>query len=313
VPKIVDLVADAGPEAGLGHVSRSSAIAVALRTQGIEVRCYAYGVATGFERDRVKWSPLGDSELPVSSDHVLVIDSYRLRNEVLEHAAASAELVLLHDQGVVPIGTALVVTTVEHAADSGIRRLAGFEYAALRPAFWGLPPREIGPTVAEVLVTTGSGAFAEVGVELASAAADALPKVHVSLVRGPYAGGTVPDGLTVLNSPESLSGPLLASDLAITAGGQTMLEAAAAGTPTIAVSLIANQDAQSTGLAARGAVELVDPHPATVAAAVAALDGSVDARRRLSHNAQREIDGYGALRVGFAIARLAESSGSLNP
>jgi spore coat polysaccharide biosynthesis predicted glycosyltransferase SpsG len=308
VPRVV-AVADAGREAGLGHVSRSSAIAVALRAEGVETTCYAYGADAPFERDGVAWSPLAGSRVPVSSGHVVLIDTYRLPPEVLEQTAASNALVLLHDQGPVPERAALVVTTAGHSVDAGIPLLAGLEYAALRPAFWDLPPRELRPAVEEVLVTVGSGALADVGVELARSVADALPEVRVTLVRGPYAGGAALRGIAVLDAPESLLEPLLTSDVVVTAGGQTMLEAAAAGTPCIAVALVSNQRGQAERLAELHAVELVDPpDPSAVAAAVTELARSVEARRTLSSNAQRAIDGHGAMRVASRIARLAEGS-----
>jgi spore coat polysaccharide biosynthesis predicted glycosyltransferase SpsG len=309
VPSIVVLVADAGKEAGLGHVSRSSAIAVALRTRGLDTRCYAHGANAPFERDQVAWSPLGFGDLPSSSGHVLVIDTYRLPQDVLEQAAESSTVVMLHDHGPTPKNVALVVSTVatSPAVDVNTPRLAGLEYAALRPAFWGLPPRALRASVEQVLVTVGSGKFASTAVQFADAVADALPEVDVALVRGPYAECAGSERVTVIDSPASLLRHLLASDLAITAGGQTMLEAMATGTPCIAVALVANQQAQVAELATREAVELVQPpEPSRVAAAVVTLAETLETRRLLSLHAQRAIDGYGALRVAFQVAQLAE-------
>ena len=62
----VVLIADAGPEAGLGHVSRSSAVAVALRCRGVDHRCYAYGADEPPHCDGVRWAP-PDGRLPLTS------------------------------------------------------------------------------------------------------------------------------------------------------------------------------------------------------------------------------------------------------
>ena len=88
-----------------------------------------------------------------------------------------------------------------------------------------------------------------------------------------------------------------------------MLEAAAAGTPCMAFPLAANQRAQVERLAEQGGVRLVDPpDQSEIAAAAVELAGSVEARRELSLNGQRTVDGYGALRVAFHVARLAQGS-----
>src|SRR5438128_116790 len=126
------LVADAGKEAGLGHVSRSSAVAVALRCRGIETRCHAYGADEPFTRDGVDWIPLRSPELPEPPEHVLVIDSYRLPQDVLSRAARAHRLIVMHDFGSVPDGAALVVSAAAGPSRDG-SRLSGFAYAALRP------------------------------------------------------------------------------------------------------------------------------------------------------------------------------------
>jgi spore coat polysaccharide biosynthesis predicted glycosyltransferase SpsG len=298
-------VADAGEDAGLGHVGRSTAVAVALRSRGIESRCRAFGVDDPFTFDGVDWAPLRDDELAVPG-HAVVIDSYRLSHETLEAVAARRPLVYMRDFGSAPRGTALVVS-VSGASAGGPECLSGLAYAALRPAYWGLPARTRHERVRRVLVTTGSG-LAETGRDLAAAIADGIRDTTVTLVRGPHATIDAPPGVELLDAPHSLLEPLLDADLVVTAAGQSLLEAAAAGTPSIGVVLTENQRPQATGLAALEAVRLVDsPVPDAVTAACVALAEDVEARRGLSRNAQRAVDGFGALRIAFAVAQLTRS------
>ncbi|MDP9223602.1 MAG: hypothetical protein M3P18_07045, partial [Actinomycetota bacterium] len=232
MPDSVVFVADAGEEAGLGHISRSSAIAVALRCRGIDTRCHAYGVEKPLERDGVTW--LASADLP-AFERVLVVDSYRFPHERLAEAAGSTRLVVMHDFGGVPEGAALVVSAAAPPSADDAEQLTGLAFAALRPGFWGLPARKVRGTVERVLVTTGSGQFGDLGRDVAQALAAALPHATVALVRGPHATVTADAGVNTIDAPDSLLEPLLASDLVVTGGGQTMLEAAAAGTPSIAL------------------------------------------------------------------------------
>src|SRR5436305_9382834 len=117
----VVIVADAGKEAGLGHISRSSAVAVALARRGVETRCYAYGADEPFERDGVSWTPLDGDDLPASSGGVLVVDTYRLPAEALSQAAAESRLVVMHDHGEPPENATLVVSAAVDPANAALR------------------------------------------------------------------------------------------------------------------------------------------------------------------------------------------------
>jgi UDP-2,4-diacetamido-2,4,6-trideoxy-beta-L-altropyranose hydrolase len=305
----VVLVADAGKTAGLGHISRCSAVAVALRCRGVQVRCFANGVTDPFERDGVDWTPINGEQLPPAPGGILVVDSYRFSPSALAAASGLARLVVLHDFGEPPPTAALVVAVAVPSSDGGSGRLGGLAHAALRPAFWGLPERDITDPVRRVLVTTGSGMFGEFGCAVAQAVRDALPEVNVAIVRGPDAAFLVPAGIELIDAPDSLVAPLLEADLVITAAGQTMLEAAACGTPSVAMALVENQRRQALLLTELGAVLLVDPpEPAAAAIAVSELCKDIGRRRQLGHKGQQAVDGYGALRIAFRIAQLAGRS-----
>jgi spore coat polysaccharide biosynthesis predicted glycosyltransferase SpsG len=301
----VVIVADAGKGAGLGHVARSSAIAVALRCREIEPRCYGYGAVEPFRFDGIDWIGLSEHALPAFTEEVVVLDSYRIPTELVSGIGENHRLVALHDQGTPPPGAALVVSVGGPSRDDP-HWAGGLSYAALRPGYWGLPQRALSDRVERILVTTGSG-FSDAGSAIAQAIATTLPDTTVRLVVGPHAGVVTPPDLETLVSPTSLLEPLLDADVVVSSAGQSALEAVAAGTPCIALPLVDNQLAQAERLASAGAVRLVDPpEPADVAAACLNLARDRGARHELSRNGQSAVDGYGALRVAFAITRLAE-------
>jgi spore coat polysaccharide biosynthesis predicted glycosyltransferase SpsG len=159
--------------------------------------------------------------------------------------------------------------------------------------------------VERVLVATGSGEFDALGGELAHALAAAAPALQVWLVRGPDARGAAPDEVSTLSAPDSLLTPFLEADLVVTTGGQTVLEAVASGAPCVALPLVDNQRPQVAVLADAKALVRVDtPDEAVVAVGDLIQDGA--GRRRLGSVGQATVDGYGALRIAFAIERLAE-------
>jgi UDP-2,4-diacetamido-2,4,6-trideoxy-beta-L-altropyranose hydrolase len=143
---------------------------------------------------------------------------------------------------------------------------------------------------------------------VARAVRDALPGVEVRLVRGPQAGFPDPPGIRVLHQPPALLGPLLGADLAVTAAGNSLLEAAAVGVPTLALVMADNQLPGARALAEAGATQLCDPaSPDAVAAAVRRLAGDRRLRREQAERGRALVDGHGALRVAFALWRLLQS------
>jgi spore coat polysaccharide biosynthesis predicted glycosyltransferase SpsG len=283
---VIAVVADGGPAAGLGHLGRSTAIAAALRARGLEVTCCAYGASAPVRIDGVEWTP------GTASGDLLVLDSYTMPAAERDALAAGSPLVSMHDHGGRPPGAALVVTV---GGEPGPRTLAGLRYAPLRAPFWGLPPRAVAAEARRVLVTTGGGALQDAGVAIAREATAAF--AEVALVRGPYAEFEAPDGVELIDAPPVLLEHLLAADVVITAAGQTALESAATGAATVAIPFVDNQRRQAARLAGAGAAVAAEPDAAVAAAA------SLD-RAALARAGQAAIDGYGALRIAFAIAAL---------
>lgn len=296
-------VADGGDESGLGHISRSSAVAVALGERGLLATCFANGMAAPFERDGIRWLPLEKrNTFPPSEGHVaVVLDSYRIDATTVR----GLPLAVLQESTAPPAHAALVVNASGDPAGGDRRRLHGPAYACLRPAFWRLPPAITRRNVERILVSTGAGDPGGVAPALVQAVRAALPSAQVTVVRGPFAPAVTLPGVEVAAAPESLLPLLLEADLVVTAGGQTMLESVATGTPTVALILVENQVAQAKRLAGLGAVELADVE--SLEPVVAALASDHERRADLTERAQSAIDGQGALRVADAIARLIQA------
>jgi spore coat polysaccharide biosynthesis predicted glycosyltransferase SpsG len=303
------VVADGGVGAGLGHLSRAGAVAVALRAKGCAVSAYALGSASPIEHDG-RWSPAADLDAcdPPTPGGVVVLDSYVVDVAAARERFADARLVAMHDGLVDPAQP--VDLTITLVGQPGVGRLAGTEYACLRPEYWGAPDAETTPSaVRSVLVTAGGGG---VPVEIAKAIADRLPQVEVVLVVGALtpSGGESIAGIRLLDRPRSLIAALRAADVVVTAGGQTVLESLACGRTTVAVETAENQRRQLDMLAEARALVVVDPpEPDRVAAIVEALAVDAPERARFAAAGRRLIDGNGALRVAYAIERIV-SEGS---
>jgi hypothetical protein len=177
------------------------------------------------------------------------------------------------------------------------------EFACLRRPFWNVPVRTPRDSPERVLVTTGGGDLDGLAGRIATHLGERLPHIEIELVRGPGFAGEPPPGVAVLERPASLLEPLLRADAVVCTGGQTVLEAAATGTPAVVLEGSPNQRPQIARLIAREAAVLVEEDE--VPAALEALLASPSRRRELSRRAQEAVDGRGALRIAEELAALA--------
>jgi spore coat polysaccharide biosynthesis predicted glycosyltransferase SpsG len=289
----------------LGHLARCTALACALSAKGFELQTLGLGAEEAVEIDGVRWGPW-QPDAPVSdpAPDLLVLDTYDRVDWQRVAAQPHGHLVSFEDALLDP-GAADVVISPEDGSEPGGRVLAGLSFACLRRPFWDLEARQIRETPQRVLITTGGGDLDGLGSRLAEHLYERLSGIEIELVWGPGFGGKPPEGVTVLNRPPSLLEPLLRADAVVCTGGQTMLEAAATGTPALVIEGAPNQRAQIASLAAREAIVPIDEEEAP--ANLERLLGSASLRRQLSTRAQQAIDGRGALRIAAELETLARA------
>jgi UDP-2,4-diacetamido-2,4,6-trideoxy-beta-L-altropyranose hydrolase len=305
-PHVV-LVADADPGAGLGHVARCSALGSALSRMDVPVRARGWGADAAFQLDDQAWEPLSpDAALDeAASGAALVLDTYDEARAQRALAAGPSWTVAMVDRGTPLPQADLVVGLPPLQPPPGGHALTGLRHACLRRDFWVVEPRRVTGPVHSVLVTTGGSDPGGFGAGMASDLVGELDGVEVTLVRGPTAASSALAGVRVLEAPASLRGPLSEADLVVTAGGQSMLEALAVGTPSVVLVLAENQRAGAVLVAEQElAVVFDEPEPEAVVAAVTRLADDVGLRSQLAAVGQAAVDGRGALRVADAIAEL---------
>ena len=285
--KIV-LAGDVGPEVGLGHQRRLEAIATVLRESG-----HSAAVIT--------------TDAPSSTDaDLLVVDSYVTRAD--DVTRYDAPLIAAIDE----LGRDLAVDVVidptpgaaAHRGARARRAFAGAAYAIVGSEF-GAPPRPPRPRVERVLVTLGASRAGTPAPTLAAEIAVRLPALRVVLAVGPWLESVAVDGVELVHAPDGLGELIRDSDIVVTAGGVTLLEACASARPTVTIPVAENQQRAVEFLVGVGATrrEKLERAPDVVGELVR----DHEARERLGRAARRTIDGAGAMRVAGALIELAEN------
>ncbi len=269
---------------GWGHQRRMRALGTSLEAQG--------AVAT--------LSPLRP---PVRASRI-VVDSYEARAD--DPDLFDAELIVALDDLARDLAVDVVVDPSPGAEGrphpSASKLLAGARYAVVDPGIRELDLRPAGDPVASVLVSLGATDTAGVAAAVAAEIAQSLPDAVVELPVGPWWDGPVPPAVRAVSCLDGLAPRLAQTDLVVTAGGVTLLEALALSRPTIAIAWAENQRAAVEHAVSVGAV--IGSSTDGAAEEAVSVAGDPGLRADLAGRAGRLVDGRGADRVTTEILRL---------
>jgi UDP-2,4-diacetamido-2,4,6-trideoxy-beta-L-altropyranose hydrolase len=330
---------DAGTTAGLGHLDRCLALAVAAREAGVESRFVTAGAVAGLGRADAAGFATTAMDLPAAwtgddlratveaaraadCDRVVVDPDRPDEHYLAGLRRAGFFVTAIDDLAAHPFACQLVVNndadaeSLHYVSSTGDTRfLLGPRYALLGPDFRDLTLLEGDPAgPRSVLIVLGGADHLGLTPRLVTAVA-ALPTVErVTAVVGPFAtnlaavqaaAATARCSVRVVHAP-TIMAPLMAeATIAVSAAGQTLYRLARVGCPTVAVQAAANQRGQLEALARAGVLEAVrwraGEDVAPIVAAAARLLGDPDARGRMRAAGRRLVDGQGAARVVAAI------------
>lgn len=322
-PRILLRVA-AGPRLGFGHLVRARTL---TRVLDADVRVSVRGtpgvldIAAQMALPVVHGSieaALGDPALdlvviddPSRREGVRVLRGARRRG----HAVAS-----IHDRGIAPLASDLAIDgSICPGAVPARRLLAGPAYALLDPAVSAKP--SLARIKGRVLVTLGGGPRTRLARTIAAYVVAQQPAAEVRLAEG-WTARADRRGLparTAWLPSASLHRELRTCEVAVVAGGMTLYEAAAVGTPVVALSVVPAQRPAvkafsevgvtlDGGLARARTPAAVRRSARHVAGLVARLLDEAPLRSRLASRGPRLVDGSGAARVASALVALANQS-----
>ncbi len=309
------ILTEAGRGRGKGHLSRCFGLLAALAQAGHQARMWVdceeslpAGISVGdWKRSLDRFLPAGGSR-----ELVTAVDSYEADRALLEAIAARSGRCCFFDDcarldypdGVL-VNAAVNADSLYPTRRDGLRYLTGPRYTVLQKAFWRSPPLRIRRKVQRVLVTLGSAVTAAKVQEVSVSIRRALPEAQITLLHpvAETAAVRARDGIRWAweTEPERFCALARSSDVAVCAGGQTLLELASLGVPAICLLTAANQKPNALGLQKAGfsafAGSLDDPTCLDELGALLRKLLSFEVRTQRSRIGRELVDGKGACRV----------------
>lgn len=319
-----------------GHVMRCLAIADAAGKQGeTTVFLLADGSASAFLAERgyesitldTQWNDM-EGELETLFSLIrkrkikkLLIDSYQVTESYLAALRRAVKTVYLDDLNAFVYSVDMLVCYAVYWEKFGYEKayretklLLGTAYTPLREAFFSCRKKEIGDRIEHILLLSGGTD----PYDTIKSLLEQLPRDSyrcITVLCGRYYAGyeelkkTYPEGknVAIYQAVPDIERYMAEADVAITAGGTTLYELCAVGTPSISYSFADNQLENVLQFQKDGLIDYAgDARKENVAECVVELLKTYSRKKRVlrSEAMQRLVDGRGAARIAEAWIKL---------
>ena len=329
----VCIFSEGGKERGLGHVARCRAIADAVEEVGVGARFVIEGdPSVGAVLGAANWEAREWTRNPaslvglVARDAIVLVDSLTVTQEgcrAIEEAFTRTAFIddyQRHDytrslviDWTIGIESDSYYTTRKHRP--AVEYLLGVRYAALRREFWDIPEKRIASGIGNILLTFGGSDIRNLTPPVLRAVAGRYPDARKAVILGhAYTNrDAIEDArdanTRIIDKPTTsdLVEAMLAADVALCGGGQTLYELARVGVPTVATHIIDNQRFDVTGWQQVGAIEVAGSwdDPALTVRVLGLLRSleAPEARAGVSRIGRSLIDGGGARAIRDRLLR----------
>ena len=327
---------DMNPTIATGHMMRCLSIADAARDKGNEVcficaddypaellksRGYKYVSLESDWQDKESELEALISYIKAKSIEKLLIDSYQVTESYLAKLTEVTQTIYIDDLNAFKYPVNLIVTYANYYKKWNLDKIyanthliLGTDYVPLRAEFKALPPKKISEHIENILVMSGGSDNLHIIKNILARLSKkyANNKVNITAICGRYnedyseleATYNQTKDITVIQSVPNLIDYIQASDIVITAGGTTLYEISACGTPAITYSFADNQldnvlQFDEDGLMGYAGDMRADSMSDTLDHISMLLDIYDDKKRRqdASIGLQKLVDGCGADRI----------------
>jgi len=319
----VTILTEGGRDIGYGHITRCTSICQAFEEIGKQSQLVVSGDETiedlrnGKNYKIFNW--LDDQQLLfeiLDNTNIVFIDSYLAEQGIYERISEQVETAVYFDddlridypKGFVLNG-AIFAEELPYPKKEDVTNLLGTMYTPIRREFWDTPPKLIRKEVETFMVTFGGSDMCNVTPKVQKVLNKTYPYLQKKIIVTRFFANMseikkLRDKNTeLIYEPDAneLHKIMQESDIAISAGGQTLYELARVGVPTIGICIAQNQLQNVKGWSKSGLLEYIGwyNNKDIQSKLIAALEKTKSYNKRIgcSKKTRELIDGKGPRRV----------------
>jgi UDP-2,4-diacetamido-2,4,6-trideoxy-beta-L-altropyranose hydrolase len=324
--------ADGGSSIGMGHIMRCISLAKAFVLYGAKI-VFASNMPDGLELlanrgfDTIELHNASIEEEAeelrnyclYSKTDLLIVDSYNVTPQYFSKLKGCAELIgyiddldkFLYEVDIIINGNINAKLMQYNGYSSGTLKLLGLEYNLIRDEFKDLPRRNINDKIKNILVTAGGGDVKNIAELISDYILDDYlnSDIQINLVVGSaykkidYIEEKYKfnKNVNVLKNVQKMSEIMLEADFAISAGGSTLYELCACGTPGAAFIYADNQEGIVKEMESLGLIKNLgwyhELNPQCIYEVLNQMESEKKFRVDIAEKGQSLVDGHGAERV----------------
>lgn len=257
------IITEGSSKIGFGHITRCTALYQSFKEKESTVHFIVNGdskielLLKDTEYEIFNWLEYSDKLFDLLNSYdIVVIDSYLAGEDFFNVISESVPLAAYIDdnkrinypKGIV-INGSILAEKLNYPPTNVVDYLLGSQYIPLRHEFWKVTKKEVNPIIQSIMVTFGGDDLRDLTPEVLKLLTNHYPDLNKKIVIGKGFKNiseieNLKDGKTELiyyPDAEKMLKTMLESDIAISAGGQTLYELARVGIPTIAIGVAYNQ------------------------------------------------------------------------
>lgn len=318
------IITEGNQNIGFGHITRCLSLYQAFQGEKITPKLIINGdnsidsLLESYQYEKINWLNLDDEylfEFLISAD-ICIIDSYLCKYDFYKKISELVNVpVYLDDNKRINYPKGIVVNGSGYSKDldypqvKGVEYLLGTQYIPLRKEFWDIPVKVINKKIKKIMVTFGGDDSKNMTPKILKILNKNYPFLNKYVIIGNGFNNVEKiekikcDRTELIYYPnaEIMKNIMLESDIAISAGGQTLNELARVGTPTIAISVADNQHNHVNYWKNKGFIESVgsadDKDLSDNLLQKLNILQNENIRLKKSKIGKKYVDGYGSIRI----------------
>lgn len=280
--QMLNIITEGGLRVGFGHLTRTISLAQAFKNMNYEIRFVVngdnsvYKILDNYDTTILNWNIYKKNLLSqVRNSNLILIDSIKITDLLLkEIEKLNIPIIFFDDEkrrNILDSGFVIDWTVLSDKKDYFIPRkdnvtyLLGSKYTILRKEFTRSRRNKINAKVESVMISFGGSDVRNITPKILEFLKNNYPSLEKKVVIGPGFQNineiekTADRKTKLLYYPDAneMTKCMQNSDIAISAGGQTLYELAMIGTPTIAILLVDNAKDDTLGWSEIGFVDYV--------------------------------------------------------